>query len=251
MNQSVFRALNILEMFVEEPEMSLAEISRKAMLDKATAYRLITTLETGGYLQKIRHTDQDVRYRLGMKLLELGHIVSERLELRKTALPHMQALCSEIDEVVHLVVTDGAEAVYIEKVESQQHVRLFTRIGKRSPLYAGSGPRLLLAYLPFAEQEKIIGGELKVLTEQTITNPERLRAELERIRLDGYATSHGEQDTDTVGISFPIRDYSGTVVAALGVSGVRFRFVGERQEFVKGRTQVAAEGISADLGARH
>jgi IclR family transcriptional regulator, KDG regulon repressor len=249
LNLSVKKALKLLDLFIQDMELSLADIARKADLSKPTAYRLLLSLLDAGFLTKVTYSEQDIRYRLGLKLLELGNIVSMRLELRRVALPHMQDLSRDIDEIVHLVIRDGDETVYIEKVESTQAIRLFTRVGKRSPLYAGSGPKLLLAYLTEEEQMRILAETpLLPVTSQTVTNPDKLRTEIKAIRRNGYATSEGEQDIDTVGISWPIRDFHGSVIAALGVTGLKFRFSGERMSIMQQKTMEAAGRISVDLG---
>lgn len=249
MNQSVLKALKLLDYFIDQTDLSLGELAKAANLPKPTVYRLVSSLEASGFLVKVKKSEQDVRYRLGLKLLELGNLVSERLELRQIALPHMQTLCDQINEVVHLVVRDGHEAVYIEKVESNQAVRLYTRVGRRSPLYVGSGPKLLLAYLSPAEAKGLIENmHFKKFTKNTITDPDELIRQLEMIRKQGFSVSDGEQDEDTIGFSFPIRDYSGQVIAALGVSGPKMRFVGNREQFIKEAAQRTAQLISQDLG---
>jgi DNA-binding IclR family transcriptional regulator len=252
MNASVIKALKILDLFTdEEKELTLAEIARRSDLAKPTAYRLLSSLEVCGYLVKTKMSDQDIRYKLGLKLLELGNLVMERLELRNTALPHMKTLCSEIDEVVHLVIREGNEAVYIEKVESNQNIRLYTRIGKRSPLYVGSGPKLLFAHLPKAERRRLLDGlTMESLTPNTITDKEQLLKDLEKIRDQGFSTSHGEQDANTFGISFPIRDYTEQVIAALGVSGLAARFSHEKEADMLQKVKRAAQLISKELGFR-
>jgi IclR family transcriptional regulator, KDG regulon repressor len=246
----VIKALQLLDLYTSgESELSLADITKKVNLPKPTVYRLLSSLEACGYLKKVKKSDLDIRYKLGMKLLELGNVVMENLELRKIALPHMQKLNTEIDEFIHLVILDSNEAVYIEKVESKQDLRLFTRIGKRSPLYLGSGPRLLLAYFPDEERQSIINSlELKPFTPNTITDKTQLQNELDQIRSHGFSISRGEQDINTIGISFPIRDYSGQVIAALGVSGLALRFDVHREKLILEKVRLASQAISQELG---
>ncbi|CEH28017.1 IclR family transcriptional regulator [Aneurinibacillus migulanus] len=250
MNQSVIKALKLLDFFSsEQKELTLSELSNKSDMPRPTAYRLLSSLEACGFLSKIKNTDQDVRYRLGLKLLELGGIVAEQLELRNIALPWMQELCEDINEAVHLVVRDGDEAIYIEKVESSHAVRLHTRVGKHSELYIGSGPKLLLAYLPEEEQQAIIEKlSFAKLTENTVDNKETLRQQIQKIREEGYAISRGEQDKDTIGISYPVRDYTRQVVAALSVSGPTTRISREFEEIVRQKTKDTAAYISKELG---
>jgi DNA-binding IclR family transcriptional regulator len=250
MNQSIINALKLLDFFSEDqPEFSLGEIYRKTNMSKPTVYRLLSSLEYCGFLIKVKRSEQDVRYKLGLKLLELGHIVSEQLELRKIALPYMKELRDEINEIVLLGVLDGEQATYIEKLDSSQAVRLYTRIGKSTPLYIGSGPKLLFAYLPEEERNKILDKLiLQPLTENTITDKGKLIKELEQIRKLGFAVSNGEQNMDTIGISFPIRDHTGSVAAALTMSGPSSRFNSEREAFIKEKLKTTADQISRDLG---
>ncbi|MED4205396.1 IclR family transcriptional regulator [Neobacillus mesonae] len=250
MNQSVIKALGLLDLFSkEQKELTLSEIAEKSGMTKPTVFRLLTSLEVCGFLTKIKNNNQDVRYRLGLKLLELGNLVAEALELRAVALPLMKKLCADIDEVVHLAILDQDKAVYIEKVETNQAVRLYTRIGKRSELYVGSGPKLLLSYLPRAERLELIKNmTFKKLTEHTIDNASVLEEEIRQIREQGYAVSYGEQDDGTIGISYPIYDYKNEVVAALNVSGPETRIKEKLVGSVKEKTRDTALRISEELG---
>src|SRR5690625_408771 len=169
MNQSVTKALQLLELFAEEQgELTLQDISLKAEMPKPTVYRLLTTLENYGYVYKTKKSTHDSRYGLGLKLLELGQLVSERLELREIARPFMEKLAEAINEVIHLVIEKDNKAIYIEKVDSTRALRLMTRVGKSSPLYIGSGPKLLLAFLPEHQQRKVLQAELYTLTDKKI-----------------------------------------------------------------------------------
>ncbi|RPF54401.1 IclR family transcriptional regulator [Aquisalibacillus elongatus] len=231
MNQSVIKALKILNLFSEETqELTLKEIATQSNLPKPTAYRLLQSLEEMGYI--IGH---DGRYSLGLKLLELGHLVSHQLDLRQLAKPLMTNLAQSINEAVHLVVLHGDHATYIEKVESRRALRLYTKVGKSAPLYKGSGPKLLLAHLPQTEQMRVLPDE-------------SLIEEVEQIRQQGYAMSVGEQDLDTTGLSYPIYNHSGNVVAALTVSGLSSHFEGDHLTFIKVETKKTADEISRCLG---
>ncbi|SFE29334.1 DNA-binding transcriptional regulator, IclR family [Lentibacillus persicus] len=242
MNQSVIKALKLLDHFsADTPELTLKEIADKSNLPKPTAYRLLSSLESSGLLTKTKENEHDSKYQLGLKLLELGQIVSDQLEIRHIALPFMQQLARDINEVIHLVIRDQDEAVYIEKVDSSRALTLNTRVGKSSPLYMGSGPKMLLAHMPRGRQEAIL--------EDTSNKKKRLR-ELQTIYETSYAFSIGEQDPDTTGISFPIYDYSNQVVAALAVSGLSSHFEGENLQALKQKTKSTAETISKKLGFR-
>lgn len=140
MNQSVRKAISLLDLFMDEKELTLQDIANMADIPKPTAYRLLSTLEDCGMLYKIKVSPHDSRYGLGLKLLELGNIVSKRLEIREIALPYMETLAAALNEVVHLVIANQNEATYIEKVNSRRALSLHTDIGRSVPLYIGSGP---------------------------------------------------------------------------------------------------------------
>jgi IclR family KDG regulon transcriptional repressor len=249
MNHSVIKALTLLDLFTaEQRELSLSDIARKSELPKPTAYRLLRSLESCGFLKKVKYSDQDMRYRLGLKLMELGNIVLEQSDLRKVALPHMTQLGTAVEEAVHLVIVDGAEAVYIEKVDSKHHIRLYTRVGKRSPLHAGSGSKLLLAFMEEEREALLREWDFEPLTANSITSRSQLEEELQRIVTNGYATSDGEQTLETIGLSFPIYDYTNKVVAALTISGMKSRFGEDRMPYLLEETSRAAQAISKDLG---
>ncbi|MUV38658.1 putative HTH-type transcriptional regulator YagI [Lentibacillus sp. JNUCC-1] len=244
MNQSVHKALKLLDQFTEDTkELTLKELAEQTNMPKPTVYRLLTTLEARNYVYKIKRNDHDSRYRLGLKLLELGSLVSSHMQLREIARPFMEQLVGDINEVVHLVIVNHSQATYIEKVESTRALRLHTRIGKTLPLYIGSGPKLLLAYLE-EEAQAAIFEQIHPADKR----PETLKKELQQIRRQGYALSISEQDPDTTGLSFPIKNHTGEVVAALAVSGLSSYFEGEGLTDIKEKTRQTAERISAKLG---
>lgn len=252
MNQSVAKAISLLDLFVEEKELSLQEIANKAKIPKPTAYRLLSTLQTGGLLYKEKSGPHDSRYRLGLKLLELGNLVSERLEIREIALPFMEALAKELNEVVHLVIVNHNEATYIERVNSRRALSLHTQIGRSTPLYVGSGPKLLLAFLSDEIQNNILNNaNLYTLSDHKPINKDELRKELLQIRKNHVSLSISEQDADTTGVSFPIFDFQNNVVAALAISGLSNRFQGEALDHIKTKGMRTALNISEQLGFKN
>lgn len=251
MNQSVAKAIALIDLFQDEGELSLQEIANRADIPKSTAYRLLMTLETGQLLEKVKTSTHDSRYRLGLKWLQFGELVTERLKLRDVALPFMEKLAAEINEVVHLVIVNNSKAIYIEKVNSRRVLSLHTQIGRRMPLYIGSGPKLLLAYLPKEKQDDILASsELYTLTNSRKINKNDLRKELIAIRKNEISYSVDEQDDDTTGVSFPIFDYKNEVVAALAISGLSNRFQGKALENIKIKGSQKAKEISRQLGYR-
>src|SRR5699024_7736268 len=141
MNQSVLKAIKLLDYFTEKKELSIIELSEMANMPKTTVFRFVSALEETGLLVKVKRTSHDVKYHLGLRILELANYVKEQLEYREVALSYMKKLNEDLNELVHLVQREGDEAVYVETIDSTKAVRLIVKVGRRSPLYAGSGPK--------------------------------------------------------------------------------------------------------------
>lgn len=249
MNQSVIKALKLLDYFKEYPELSLAEIAELDNMPKPTAYRLVSSLEASGFLVKTRHTSHDVKYRMGLKLLELGSLVAQQLDYRGIALPYMKRLNLELKETVHLAVLDGEEAIYVEKVEAESYIRLNSKVGGRLPLHTGSAPKLLLAFLDPSQIDEILkGNELRKFTENTITDKRELLLELEKIRTQGYSYTEAEYYADIAGFSYPIKNHLGEVIAALAVSLPKVNLTPEKKIWIKEQMNETAKAISTELG---
>jgi DNA-binding IclR family transcriptional regulator len=214
---SVKKALELLDHFsVDRPELSLAEISREVDAHKSSVFRVLTTLEAVGFLEK---DNQSGKYRLGLKILDLAGRVSGRSDIRQIAAPFMEELARETGEVVHLAVLDGSDIVYLEKKGQGQILTVATRIGGRNPAYASSMGKILLADLPEEQIRTILGrGKLEKLTPNTITEIPRLMEELKRIREQGFALDNEETFPGIRCVGAPIRDAAGKVIAAVSVT---------------------------------
>ncbi|GAB3055382.1 IclR family transcriptional regulator [Virgibacillus ainsalahensis] len=249
MSQSLIKAIKILDCFNGSRDLSLIELVDISGLPKTTVFRLVSSLEAAGLLVKIKRSSHDVKYRLGLKLLELGNSVSEQLEYRKISLPHMKKLNKDLNELVYMSVIEGDETVYVEQIDSTKPVRLVIKVGRRSPLYAGSAPKLLLAHMDPCYIEKYLEGvEIEKFTNNTIDNKQNLREEMEKIRIAGYSISRAEHFEETMGFSYPIRDYNGKVIAALGVSIPVTEYSEEREAVILEKAKQTAVNISGELG---
>ena len=227
MLSSVKKALELLDHFTpERPELSLAEISREVDAHKSSVFRVLTTLEAAGFLEKDR---QSGKYRLGLKILDLAGRVWGRHDIRQIASPYMEELARETGEVIHLAVLDGADIVYLEKKGQGQVLTVATRVGGRNPAYASSMGKILLADLPESELKRVLGpGKLKKLTPNTITEMPRLLEELGRIREQGFALDNEETFPGIRCVGAPIRDSGGRVIAAVSVTVPLQRMSDER-----------------------
>jgi len=247
--KSVDRALGLLDVMArEKKELELVELSRKANINTTTLYRLLQTLKSRGFVVEDSHRG---KYRLGLKLVELGHAVVEQIQLRKIALPFLEELMQKTGETANLVILDEGEAIYIEKVESPASLRMFHRIGKQAPAHATGVGKVLLASLSSDKVEEIIRKKgLARLTENTITSPEMLQQELEKIRKQGYAIDDEECEVGAKCLAAPIKDYTNQVVAAVSISGPSVRLTEEKLEKLVDVVKETAYKISQKIGYR-
>ncbi|MEW5959061.1 MAG: IclR family transcriptional regulator, partial [Chloroflexota bacterium] len=176
--ESLARGLAILSSFsAEKQALSLTEISQRLQLNKTSTYRLLSTLEALGYLQRDHQTKL---YRPALEVLRLGFVVLSGLEVRQVAAPYLRQLVDEIQETVNLAVLDKHEVVYIDRVGSKHMLNIYRPIGSRLPAYCTSTGKSLLAYLPPDELELALAGTTWVrYTDRTLTTPETLKKNLE------------------------------------------------------------------------
>src|SRR5580692_9983760 len=215
---AVERALNILEAAAQRRDgLTNSEISRKLAIPKSSASYILRTLERRGYLRRDAETG---RYKLGLKILSLGGDAQSNLDIADLALPFMRSLVERVHLTAHLAVLDQGEAVYVEKVEAPGFFKVNTWVGRRMYLHSTSVGKSLLAWLQKQEMEAIVRQQgMKKRTPKTITAVSRLLADLELVREQGYAVDDEENSTGARCLGAPIHDATGSVTAALGVSG--------------------------------
>ena len=241
-------ALRLIDLFLcsSEHTLGVSEISRKLDLTKSQVYRILQNLIEYGYIQKDSETR---KYQLGLKFLFAGQVVSRRLDLLHEANPVLDELCEQTDETVHFAVTTDYGPVCIAERQSSQQLRFFASVGMRLPWHAGSASKLLLAHLPPEQQEEILShGSLEAYTPNTITDLDRLRTELSKIRCDGYATSNAEMSIGARAAAAPVQDHTGNVIAAISMVGPPERLDDQRMAEVTQLVIDAARKISTRLG---
>ncbi|MFU2052847.1 IclR family transcriptional regulator [Bordetella hinzii] len=223
----------------------VSELASQLLLNKSNVHRLLQALVHQGFARKNPDTG---RYELTMKLWELGARIADRLDVRTEALPFMRELARESLETVHLSILEGAEVLYIEKIDSPQPVRAYTTVGGRAPAQCVATGKALLAW---AEEPVLaaVKNRFKPHTSKSIMRRGDLRRELETIRAQGFAINRGEWREQVVGAAAPIRDASGGVVAAVGISGPAERL--DHQKLLQAGTRVreVADTISRRLGS--
>jgi DNA-binding IclR family transcriptional regulator len=240
---SVSKALTLLDAFTaEKPELTLTELARQAGAHKSSAFRLLSTLEAHGFVEK---SPSGRGYRLGWKPLELSGRLLGRYELRELAAPHMEELAQKSGEIVHLSILDGAEIVYLDKRGRSQPLTVSTTVGGRSPAHASAMGKVLLASLQPAEVLHLLGGRpLKRFTSTTITDRRRLGHELETIRRQGFALDNEEAFPGIRCVAAPLRGRAGRVLAALSLTVPAQRMGARRQAELKDWVTDTAARIS-------
>lgn len=246
--QAIERAVSILNAFTaEEHELGVTELSGKLGLHKSTVHRFMVNLDAAGMVERNPRTG---RYRLGMRIFELGGLVKQRMNLWDEALPFLESLVRDTGETGHLAVLDGGEAIYIERVEARRALRVPSAIGRGYPAHATNLGKVLLADLePERVAEIIRERGLSAYTPHTIVDEATLDHELVRIRERGYAIDNEEYDEGLRCIGAPVRDHTGRVVAALGIGGPVTRITPARVEELATLVMAAASGLSRRLGA--
>lgn len=245
--QSLLTSFDVLDCFSrEEKNLGISEISRKLGLNKSRVHRILITLEDRGMVVKDPET---MKYRLGLKLFQLGHLVEEQLEIRNCAHPFMQELAVETEETINLNVIYNGKRMSVKKIESPHEIRQAVELGKTIPLHSGAPGKVLLAFLPAENLVDFLAeSELLPMGPNTIIDRDSLVTELESIREQGYSISVEETYLGAVSIAAPVRDFSGNVIAAISVTGPVSRFSGEKISCFIPLVTNAAESISEALG---
>lgn len=213
--RSVERAMQVLASFDREhAEQGVSEIAQATGLHKATAHRIMMTLYNSGFLER---TADGEKFRLGLRMVELGLGALRRLDVRRAALPYMEKLVDEFQEICTLGVFDRGQVLYIEVVHCTHSLTIAARVGRHLPAHCTASGKVFLAFLPPEIVEPVLEAPLKVYTQKTITSTSRLREELEVVQQRGYATADEEFEVGIWAISAPIRDIDWNVIAAMSI----------------------------------
>lgn len=247
MNNTLVKGLGIIELLAHSARpLGLSEIATTLDLAKSNVHRLMQGLTEAHYIVRDERTG---RYSASIKLWELGSAVLARLDLRVHAEQVMDRLLAETRETVHLSVLDGDEVVYVHKLDSPNPVRAYTQIGGRAMAHCVATGKAMLAFRPQAVLERI-SQSLQGPTSATVVDPKKFLQEMARIRVQGFALNRGEWNENVYGIASPVTDVSGSLVAALGLSGPKERFKPAQIKIFTPLIVEAAAQVSLRLGAR-
>ncbi len=247
MVKSVSRALDIITLVSSKRDgLGVTEIANQMDINKSSVYRILSTMAQYGYIEQDRETG---RYKLGYKFLEVSSKLLESIDLRTEAKPYLQELENETNEVIHLVVYDQGEVVYIEKLEGNETLRMHSKVGKRAPMHCTSVGKAILAHLPSSVVLDILERKgMPMHTDKTITNKDNFLAELIQVKQKGYALDLEENEYGIICIAVPIFDHQGKVAAAVSISGPTIRMKDERLDHLQSRMKYIGGQISARLG---
>lgn len=215
--ESVIAALDVLDCFIKNTELTIANIASVTGLNRSRVMRLAGTLKHHGYL--IFDSEKGI-YGPGPQLLFLGKAYERNHNVVSLARPILKRIAKETGETVSLYVRDGFDRVVLIREEGTQNLRFTIIEGERLELYAGAGSKVLLAWSPKEFMDKFINeAKFRPLTKNTIIDPNLLMAELKKIKLEGVAISRGERVPDAISIASPVFDHRGELVLALALIG--------------------------------
>lgn len=242
---SVANAARVLKSFSpSQADWGVGDLARHLSMSTSTVHRLLSTLTDEGLLDQ---DDETGRYRLGLSVFDLVGALPTQRSLHEAVLVSMTELRGRTGETVQVGVLDGRQVVYVERLDSPNTMRVFTDLGRRAHAHCTSSGKVLLAFAPKAQRERVMKGwDLPRLTPHTIVDTARLRDQLTSIRRAGYAENREEAEVGVVSVAAPISDASGTVVASLSLAGASERIDPHRLAYTEAVVTLARR-VSAQM----
>jgi DNA-binding IclR family transcriptional regulator len=244
--QSVDRAITVLEILAREGSAGVSEVAAEIGVHKSTAFRLLAALEERDLVEQ--NTDRG-KYELAFGILRLASSIPARIDLVRQSQPILDELAAEIDETINLAVVREHYAVNVQQAMSTAAIASQNWVGQLTPLHATSSGKMLLAHMPEGQLDAILHkAGLPKLTPNTVTTRKALLVELATIRETGFATAYEELEIGLNASAVPVRDHTGTVVAALSAAGPAFRFDAAEIERTADALKQAGARISHRMG---
>jgi len=243
--QSVHRAVSILELLAQEGELGVSELGRRLGVHKATASRLVATLVGHGLVARNPATE---KCRLGIGLAHLAGVALAGLDLVRQARPVLEDLAGRTEETVNLAVLDGDQVLNVDQIAGTRSVVSVSWVGHRTPYHCTSNGKVLMAHLDDPQLDRLLALPLEARTPRTITDPDRLRAQLEEVRARGWAQTIEELEEGLNAVAAPVRRADGVVVAAVSIAGPAFRMRPAELPRVGRMARDAAAAVSRRLG---
>jgi len=246
--ESIDAAFEVAECFVDAPDgkRGVTEVSRLTGLRKDRVFRIFTTMAERGYVER---EDGSQKYRLGPGFLVLGEAFRRHLDLRRIAAPFLDELAKESGDAAHLFVRHGDQSICIDVRTGQHILQAPAEIGEIIPRYIGAAPRILLAYEPDEERERISKSmKFSRKTPKTTVTRIDLEKELAAIREKGYCVAEDDYEMGACAVGAPIRDHLSHVVAALSLVTPLARFNAKRKRELVQSVASSARRLSEKLG---
>jgi DNA-binding IclR family transcriptional regulator len=245
--QSVDRALQILDCFTGPvSELGITELAHAMGLGKSTIYGLVNTLLITGYLEQ---NPENKRYRLGLKLFEMGSIVQRRMDIREIAKPYLKELSEKYNMTVHMGLYRDGEVMYIDKMDSPDTRIVFSQVGKRAPMYCTGIGKAIFANMEKDEIERLLNIQKREeLTEKTIMKPDKILEELQKIKNQGYAVDNEEVELGLRCVAVPIFNHQKRPIAAISISSSVSILNEEKIRHISADLRKVALEISKKLG---
>lgn len=240
------RGLRLLQLFSESPHgLTAKEVASHSRLPVSTVHRFLVNLQTAGYL----NCSRDGIYQLGIACFAIGQAALSQLDLRRVSRPFLEDLNRQTRETIHLTLRHGLSAVYVEKLDSLEPLRIYSRIGATVPLYCTAVGKVMLAFMPEEERESLLPQlGIKRFTPNTVGNLQELGAELYRVRKNGYACDLEEHELHIRCIAAPVRDHEGKVNASVSITAPMVRMTVTRLRQLAPLIETAGFQISRALG---
>lgn len=245
--QVIDRVIDILETFARiGPELGVSEISRALGLKKATAHRLLASLRRRGI---VAQDPVSRRYRLGLKLWELGALATLQVDWVDRVHADLERLVEATGETAHLAVLSDGQILYVDKVESNHSLRMPSQVGRRNPVHCTGVGKAQIAFHSDEVLSAVVARRgLAQFTANTLTDLPALRAELAKVRARGYAVDNEEIEEGLVCIGAPVRDHTGSVVAGVSIAGPSSRLRPVTIQDHARAVMAAAAAMSTELG---
>ncbi|WED23397.1 DNA-binding transcriptional regulator KdgR [Vibrio sp. JC009] len=243
---SVLKVFSILEALGQQKEIGVSELSQRLMTSKATTYRFLQTMKSLGY---VAQEDEADKYALTLKMFELGSKSLEYVDVVELVEKQMRYISEQTRETVHLGALDEGSIIYIHKIDSSYSLRMYSRIGRRNPLYSTAIGKVLLS----GRSEEFVRDALAEVefvksTNKTLENVEQLLAELETVKMQHYAEDNEEQELGVYCIGAPVYDRFGNIIYGLSISFPTIRFDEKRKSYYVKLLHDAGRTISEQMG---
>ncbi|MEM9350937.1 MAG: HTH-type transcriptional regulator BhcR [Pseudomonadota bacterium] len=245
--KSLDRAMEVLDHLSTLPGATLSELASDLDQSAATVYRILVTLEGRGLVELDAETQV---WHVGPRAFLIGARYLRRTSIVDRARPILRALMEETGETANLAMARESDVIFVSQVECHQSIRAFFPPGTLSPMYSSGIGKALLAQMSPARLEALLKATaFEPFTEHTITSPERLRAELDNIRKQGFAIDNEEKNLGMRCIAAPVFDWQGEAVAGVSVSGPTSRITQDDVARLASSVTLAAQNLSIAIGS--